>query len=96
LRRSWNPVKRLWAENNQPGGKMAKKSAPAPKLSDWITRDKKRAILSFVGAGLVALTGGLWAAFQYFDKPDVKMEVSYKLCVGEDVGKCPSPYDCWA
>jgi hypothetical protein len=79
----------LWEKNNQPGETMAKKTTPAPKWSDWITRDKKRAILSFVGAAFVAMVGGLWAAFQYFDKPDVKMEVSYKLCVGEFVEKCP-------
>jgi hypothetical protein len=69
---------------------MAKKVTPKPKWSDWITREKKRTILSFVGAGLVALAGGLWAAFQYFDKPDVKMEVSYKLCVGREASVCPN------
>ena len=48
----------------------------------WITTKNRREILLFVGGGLVVIGGAGWAAFQYFDKPSVKMEVTYRLCVG--------------
>lgn len=58
---------------------MAKRKEPEPKWSDWITREKKRAILSFVGGGLVVLVGGAWSAFQYFEKTNLdKTEVKFE------------------
>ena len=71
---------------------MAKKAQPAQatKLTDWVTQERKRKILSFVGGGLVVVCGAAWALFQYLDKPDVKAEVAYKLCVGREEKWCPA------
>jgi hypothetical protein len=60
------------------------------KLPHWLRDEKQRAIVGFVAAGFAAIVGGLWTAYTYFGKSDVKMEVTYTLCVGPDQKYCPS------
>lgn len=67
----------------------AKRVAKA-RWRDWVLEEKKRKILSFIGGGFLAVGGAAWGAYQYFSKPDVKIEVSYKLCVAPHQSMCPA------
>ena len=39
---------------------------------------------------IVVIVGGLWALYQYMDRPAVKMEMSYDVCVSDRPEKCPT------
>jgi hypothetical protein len=73
---------------------MAKKAKPerTAKLTDWVTQDRKRKMLSFIGAGLVVVAGAAWGVFKYYNDPGVKMVVSYKLCLSLEQKHCPDGY----
>jgi hypothetical protein len=70
---------------------QGKEKGKRKSVLDWIREKKKRDILAFLGVGIAAIVGGVWAVFVFVHTREDKGSVTYDLCIGPKNGKkwCP-------
>jgi hypothetical protein len=64
---------------------------------DWLQDTNQREALKLIGAAVVAVIGGLWVAFGFFDGKEFvasffRKEATFNFCQGEKSERCSQPW----